>query len=96
VTVVAVAARAIANVADPLLPAWFASPAYEALAVAVPTSVFAEYVGVSGALRPPAPDADAVQGVRGAPVYTTDVGQLTAVAEADGVIEKVFESLLPR
>jgi len=32
----------IANVVEPVEPVWLASPAYVALAVAVPTFVFAE------------------------------------------------------
>ena len=68
VTAVTEAALAMSNVALPLLASWFASPAKLALAVAVPTFVLFVYVGVSDALKPPAPVVVAVHGVSGEPV----------------------------
>ena len=94
-TAVTEAALLMSNVALPLLASWFASPAKLALAVAAPTFVLFVYVGVTDALRPPAPVAVAVHGVSGEPVYVVaEVGQVTVVSELALLISNVLLSLL--
>jgi hypothetical protein len=64
------AAATIENVAEPVEPLWFASPAnvYEADAVFEPTAMLFAYVGVGVNDNPPTPVTAAVHGVKAAPV----------------------------
>jgi len=75
-------AATIENVAEPVDPLWFASPANVAVAVAVPTLMLFVYTIVAVVLKPPAPATAAVHGVNAAPVYVTDAGHVTTVVDA--------------